>query len=134
VEKASYYQQLGTAADEALARKALDLAMSGDAGLTNSAAIISSVAGGHPELAYDFVMANRARVQELVDDSGQTKFFTELTATSTDPAMIERLESLGSSLAADQRQPVDQALAALRDRLASYPRLRSEIHAWLAAR
>lgn len=134
VEKASYYQQLGAAADEALARTALDLALSGDAGLTNSAAIISSVAAGHPELAYDFVMTNRARVNELVDDSGRTKFFTGLTATSTDPAMVERLESLRSSLRADQRQPVDQALAALKNRLASYPRLRSEIHAWLAAR
>jgi aminopeptidase N len=134
VEKGSYYQQLGATTDAALARKALDLALSGEAGLTNSAAIISIVAGSHPELAYDFVMANRARVQELVDDSGQTKFLTGLTATSTDPAMIERLESLGSSLRPDQRQPVDQALAALRDRLVSYPRLRSEIHAWLAAR
>jgi aminopeptidase N len=134
VEKGSYYQQLGAVADEALAQKALDLALSGEAGLTNSAAIISSVAWQHPELAYDFVMANRARVEELVDDSGRARFFTGLAATSTDPAMIERLESLHASLPEDQRQPVERALASLQDRLASYPRLRTEIHEWLAPR
>lgn len=134
VERASYYQLLGAAADEALARKALALALSGEAGLTNSAAIISSVASRHPELAYDLVLANRARVEELVDDSGRARFFTGLAATSTDPAMIERLESFAASLAEDQRRPVERALASLRDRLASYPRLRAEVHEWLAAR
>jgi aminopeptidase N len=134
VEKGSYYQQLGAVADAALAQKALDLALSGEAGLTNSAAIISSVAWQHPELAYDFVMANRAGVEELVDDSGRARFFTGLAATSTDPAMVERLESLRASLPEDQRQPVERALASLQDRLTSYPRLRTEIHEWLAAR
>jgi hypothetical protein len=41
---------------------------------------------------------------------------------------------LRATLPEDQRNPIDQALAALTDRLETYPKLRTALHDWLAAR
>ena len=55
--------------DAALAQKALDFALTGEAG-TTSADIIAAVAGEHADLAFDFALANRAKVEALVDAAG----------------------------------------------------------------
>ena len=132
VEKAAYYELLGAAQDRALAQKALDFALTGKAG-TTSAAIITSVAAANPDLAYDFTVAHRQQVEALVDDSGRARFYQRLVGSSVDPAMIGKLETLRAALPEDQRTPIDQALAALKDRLETYPRLRTALHNWLAA-
>jgi aminopeptidase N len=132
VEKATYYELLGAAKDPALARKALDFALTGKAG-TTSAAIITSVSGQNPELAYDFTIAHRAQVEALVDDSGKSSFYRRLVGNSVDPAMIGKLEQLRATLPADQQKPIDQAIAALKERLEAYPRMRTALHDWLTA-
>jgi aminopeptidase N len=132
VERSTYYELLGQARDKALAQKALDFAITGRAGTTSSA-IITSVAEANPDLAYDFTIAHRRKVESLVDDSGRSTFYRRLVGTSVDPAMIGKLEALRATLPADQQKPIDQAIAALKERLESHPRLRSELHNWLAA-
>jgi aminopeptidase N len=134
VEKATYYEQLGAAKDEALAKKALALAISSDVGATTSPTIVTEVAIEHPELAYDFAMANRARMEELVDDAGQVEFFANLSGRSNDRAMVAKLQKLRDSSAADEKRPVERSLLSLQDRLTAYPRMRQQVHAWLAAR
>ncbi len=132
-ERATYYELLGAAKDKALAQKALDFAVTGKAGTTSSG-IITRVAAANPDLAYDFTIAHRAKVESLVDDSGRSTFYRRLVGTSVDPAMIGKLQALRATLPADQQKPIDQAAAALRERLQSYPRLRSALHHWLRAR
>jgi aminopeptidase N len=132
-ERATYQELLGAARDRTLAQMALDYALTGKAGTTSSS-IVTKVAEGNPELAYDFTIAHRAKVESLVDDSGRSTFYRRLVGASVDPAMIGKLETLRATLPADQQRPIDQAIAALRERLESYPRLRNDLHAWLAAR
>ena len=132
-ERATYQELLGAARDKTLAQMALDYALTGKAGTTSSS-IVTKVAEGNPELAYDFTIAHRAKVESLVDDSGRSTFYRRLVGASVDPAMIGKLETLRATLPADQQRPIDQAIAALRERLESYPRLRNDLHAWLAAR
>jgi aminopeptidase N len=132
VERTAYYELLGAARDRALAQKALDLALTGKAG-TTSAAIITSVARANPDLAYDFTLAHRRQAEALVDDSGRARFYQRLVTSSVDPAMVGKLEQLRSGLPEDQRTPIDQALASLKDRLETYPRLRAALHNWLTA-
>ena len=120
------------AAKSTLAQKALDFALTGKAG-TTSAAIITSVAGSNPDLAYDFTVAHRAQVEALIDDSGKSQFYRRLVGSSVDPAMVGKLEQLRGVLPEDQRKPIDQAVSSLKNRLASYPRMRAELHDWLAA-
>lgn len=133
VEQQAYYAQLGRVADKTLAQRALDLALTGEAG-TSSAAIITAVAGNHPELAFDFVLANRAKVEALVDTSGRANFIARLGQASQDTGMIARLEAFRATLREDERRPVDQVLVSLRQRLDSEPRLRAELASWLASK
>jgi aminopeptidase N len=133
VERASYYELLGAARDRALAQKALEFALTGKAG-TTSAAIITSTAQANPDLAYDFTIAHRQQAEALVDDSGKSAFYRRLVGSSVDPAMTGKLEQLRATLPDDQRNPIDQALAALMDRLEAYPKMRAALHEWLAAR
>jgi aminopeptidase N len=132
-EQLSYYPLLGSAKDAALAQKALDFALTGEAG-TASAQIISAVAGEHPDLAFDFALANRAKVDPLVDASGRTGYIAGLAAGSRDPAMIGRLERFRDASPPDERRGIERRIAQIRDRLGAEPRLAGEIGAWLAAR
>src|SRR5690606_32628729 len=91
VERQAYYRLLGATGDKALAQRALDFAVTGQAG-TASAAIVKAVADRNPDLAYDFSIAHRAKVEALLDSGGREGFIAELATTSRDPAMIGKLE------------------------------------------
>jgi aminopeptidase N len=132
-ERQSYYALLGAVKDAALAQKALDFALTGEAG-TTSATIIAAVAGEHPDLAFDFALANRAKVESLVDASGLTGYIAGLAVQSRDPAMIEKLERFRDASPADERRGIERRIAQIGERLQTEPRLTREIGAWLAGR
>jgi aminopeptidase N len=133
VEKQAYYGLLGESLDPALAQRALDLALTGEAG-TTSADIISTAALEHPDLAFDFALAHREQVEPLVDASGRTGYLAGLATRSKDPAMIAKLEKFRDASPADERRDVERRIAGIRERLATEPRLAREITAWLATR
>ena len=130
VERQSYYERLGEAKDKALAQRALDFALTGEAG-TSSAEIIAAIGREHPELAFDFALANRSKVDALVDASGRIGYLAGLAAASRDPAMIGKLERFRDASPPDERRAVDRRIAQIRDRLATEPRLAREIGEWL---
>lgn len=131
VERSTLYSLLGAANDDVLAKRALALSLTDEPGKTTSASIISSVARGHSDEAVDFVEANRAVVDSLVDGSARVGFLAGLARSSDNPAMITRLEKAASTLSADARKPYDQTITMLRQRAESAPRIKSELRAWL---
>ena len=133
--KAQLYRLLGSARDPALARRALALALTDEPGATTSAGLISEVASEHPDLAFDFAIANRERVEGLVDISSRSRYLAALGAGSSDPAMIDKIEDYARRhLSPESRRPADSAIGAVRDRV----RVRSErlpdITRWLEAK
>ena len=129
------YRQLASARDEALARRALDLALTPEPGATNSAGIISAVAGQHPDLAFDFAISHREQVEGLVDISSRSRFVPQLGARSTDPAMVGRIEDYATHyLTPASRRPADQAIAAIRDRIKVRETRVPDISRWLEAK
>jgi len=132
-ERLEYYPLLGGVKDAALAQRALDFALTGEAG-TASAQIISAVAAEHADLAFDFALANRGKVDPLVDASGRTGYIAGLAAQSRDPAMVGKLEAFRDASPADERRGIERRIAQIRERLATEPRLAREIGEWLAAR
>ena len=131
-ERQNLYSLLGATKDDALARRALDLALTDEPGKTVSAGIIGAVAGRHPDLALDFVLAHWAEVQKFVDLSAQSRFIGRLASGSHNEATIARLESYAqANIAASDRKPIDQAITIIRVRLANEPRITSEARAWL---
>ena len=133
--KVQLYQLLGGVRDEALARRALALALTDEPGATNSSQIISAVAGIHPDLAFDFALENRTRVEPLVDASSRSRYFAALGGGSADPAMIEKLGRYAEQhLTPQSRAPADRAIASIRDRVRVRQEQLPEISRWLEAR
>jgi aminopeptidase N len=126
------YKLLSSATDEALARRALELAISEEPGKTISASMITAVAGGHPELAFDFVLAHLPQVNPLVDLSGRSRFVAGLVTDSGDTALIPRLEAYGkATFTPENRKPIESAITRIRWRAANLGRIRAETAAWL---
>ncbi|QPQ54998.1 ERAP1-like C-terminal domain-containing protein [Allosphingosinicella flava] len=133
--RSQLYRLLGSAKDEALARRALDLALSGEPDATDSSQIIAAVAAGHPDLAFDFAVRNREKVESLVDVSSRSRFIAQLGGGSADPAMIAKIEDFASRyLTPESRRPADQAIVSIRDRLKVLESRLPDISRWLAAR
>ncbi len=131
--KSAMYRLLGLAKDKALAQAALDLALSDEPGKTISAAMISAVAGENPDLAVEFALAHREKVEALVDASSRPRFIGQLGGGSRDPAMMGRLDAYAKAFLTPQsRGTVDKAIASIKTRLASEPRIKAGVKAWLA--
>jgi aminopeptidase N len=128
------YQLLGAVKDERLARRALDLALSEEVGATNSSQIMAAVAGEHPDLAFDFAVRNRERVEAFVDASSRSRYFAALATGSADPAMIGKLNDYAARhMSAQSRGAVDRAIASIRDRIRVRRERLPQISRWLEA-
>ncbi|MEO7178200.1 MAG: M1 family metallopeptidase [Allosphingosinicella sp.] len=133
--KAQLYRLLGTAADPALAKRALDLALTDEPGATTSSALISEVAKQHPDLAFDFAIRNREKVEGLVDISSRSRFLAGLGGGSADPAMVAKLEDFATRYMTPQsRGRVDVAIASIRDRVRVRTTRLPDITKWLEAK
>ncbi len=133
--KAQLYRLLGSAADPTLAQRALDLALTDEPGATTSAGIISAVADEHPDLAYDFALRNREKVEGLVDISSRSRFLAGLGGGSADPAMVAKLEDFATRhMTPQSRGRVDVAIASIRDRVRVRTTRLPDITKWLEAK
>lgn len=133
--KAQLYRLLGSAADPALAQRALDLALTDEPGATTSPGILSAVASEHPDLAYDFAIRNREKVEGLVDISSRSRFLAGLGGGSADPAMVAKLEDFATRYMNPQsRGRVDVAIASIRDRVRVRTTRLPDITKWLEAK
>jgi len=127
------YVLLAAAKDKALAQRALQLALTDEPGLTNSAAMISAVAQNFPDMAVDFALANVDKINQRVDASSRSRYFARLASVSANPAMIDKLKSYAqANLAPSSRGDVDAAIAAIQDRIRTNAARLPEIDAWLA--
>lgn len=129
------YRMLGSASDEALARRALDLAMTDEPGATYSAVIISAVAGVHPDLAFDFAVRNRERVQALVDIAAREEYIPVLASGSDNPETAARLRDYAQRhMNASSRAAADTAIATIEDRIRVRETRLPDISRWLAGK
>ncbi len=129
------YRLLASTRDEALARRALALALTAEPGATNSSAIISAVAANHPDLAFDFAIANRETVNGFVDASSSTRFFPGLAGRSSSPATVSKLQDYATRyMTAQSRRPADIAIGRINDRLRVRRDALPAISGWFASR
>jgi aminopeptidase N len=127
------YVLLASSEDKALAERALQLALTDEPGLTNSAAMISMVAQRYPDMTVDFALANISMINQRVDASSRSRYFARLAGSSSNPAMIAKLKGYAqANLAASARGDVEAAIAAIQDRIKVNAARLPEIDAWLA--
>ncbi|HVU31733.1 MAG TPA: M1 family metallopeptidase [Sphingomicrobium sp.] len=134
IERTALYQLLGRVKDEALAMRALNLALTSEPGKTISAGMISTVAGQHPKLAIDFVLAHLDEVNQLIDISGRSAFMRRLAYGTHDSSLIPVLDAYARAhLKPSDRKPIDQTIDRIRSQSAQIPRIDAETSAWLKA-
>lgn len=127
-----YYTLLSIAEDPAIAQKALDLALTDEPGETNSAGMIATVSGEHPDLAFDFAMKHRDAVAKRVDSTSSSRYYPALANQSLDPAMVGKLRAYADKyLSAGSRRPTETAIATIEYRTKVKRERLPAIDAWL---
>jgi aminopeptidase N len=127
------YTLLASAQDEALAVKALDLALTPEPGETQSSTMISKVAASHPDLAFDYAVAHKDAVNAKVDNSARTRFIPGLGAASSDPATADKIRAYAAAnLAEGSRKDAEKSAASVMNRAAIRQGRLPAITAWVA--
>ena len=114
LEKRQFYALLGRAHSRALAARALNLALTGEAPATMRPAIIGSVSEYYPEMAFEFTEAHLDAINAMLEPDSRNEFAPRLAGTSTDPAMIAKLEAFAEAhIPATARQATVKAEATI---------------------
>jgi aminopeptidase N len=133
-ERTTYYELLGLVKNDALAKRALDLAISKEPGATVSAGMINSTAENHPTMTLDFVLSHLKQVTPFVDLSGSSGYVAGLVEDSADATLIPKIQAYAAAhIKPDDRRPINQAAARIKWKADNQPRLAREIVAWLKA-
>jgi aminopeptidase N len=131
--KDTMYGLLASSDDRALAERALALALTEEPGATNGAAMIANVSRTHPELAFDFALANIKAVNERVDATSRSRYLPGLAGNATTPAMMEKVRAYAEAhIAPEARRDAETTIAGIEDRIRVRRERLPEIDAWLA--
>ncbi|WP_374357313.1 M1 family metallopeptidase [Thermomonas sp.] len=127
-----YYGLLAAAKDKALARRALDMALTDEPGATNSAGIISGVSREHPDMAFDFAVAHRAQVDTLVDSTSRARYYPGLGGGAADMAMVAKIKAFAEQhIAATSRRDAETVMSGIETRIKLRQQRRPQVDAWL---
>jgi len=130
--KDQLYEMLASAKDVALARRALDLSLTDEPGATVSAGMIDGVSGEHPDMAFDFAVAHREQVDQLVDSTSRARYYPGIANGSSDPAMIAKLRDFAAEhIAATSRNATETAIAGIQYRIEVKAKRLPQVDAWL---
>lgn len=131
----TYYDFLSMPNDEALAKRALALALTPEPGATTGASMIDRVASQHPELAFDFAVAHRTQVDTLVDSTSRARYYPGLGIDSAELATADRIKAYADQyIAPTSRQAADNAINTIQTRVTLRAASLPQIKAWLKQR
>ena len=133
LEQSEYLQMLARPRDPALARRTLELALSGEFAGTLARSIIRSVAWRHASLAFDFVDAHWAAISLLLEPSLAPSYAASIAQGSDDPDTLSRLmEFADRNRSAVSMAEVKKATSAIRYRSSIRQERLPQIDRWLA--
>ncbi|HEY4146203.1 M1 family metallopeptidase, partial [Pinirhizobacter sp.] len=130
--KDQLYFLLSTVKDDALAQRALDLALTDEPGATNSAGMITGVGRNHPDMAFDFAVAHKAQVDKLVDSTSSARYYPGIGGSSFDPSMIGKVQAFAEKyIAPTSRRGADTVIANIKYRTEVRNERLPAVDAWL---
>ncbi len=134
LEKLKYYPLLGAAHDETVAKKALDLVGGDEAPITVRPTILDVLAGYHPLMAADYVIANKDAFDKFLEPDSRVRYLPQLLVGAEDPAVQAKLDAYAADhIPADARGDVTKTDAAISERVTIRTRHLPDVDAWLAA-
>jgi len=111
----------------------LQMALSPDIPRQIRPQVISTVAGSHPRMAWDFLVANRAAIEAMLDPLQRLEFPTNIAAISSDPAMVGELERYAQTFPeGGARDAVAAAQAQIRLRAETIRARMPAVESWIA--
>jgi len=131
VEQRRAWLRLAGARDPELARRTLQLVLGEDIPRQIRIQVISGVAGPHNQMAWDFLVANRATVEGLLDPLQRLEYPPSIATTSANPAMADALEAYARDFPEGARPTVDAAIAAIRLRAQTVNERMPAVEAWV---
>ena len=132
VEQRRLWLLVASAKDPALAQRTLAMTLSDDVPRQIRVGVLSAVAGKHARLGWDFLVANRAAVETLLDPLTRLEFPSHIAAISSDPAMVEELERYAADFPEGARESVVAAQAQIRLRAQTISERMPAVEAWIA--
>ncbi|MGE0739991.1 MAG: M1 family metallopeptidase [Hyphomonadaceae bacterium] len=132
VEQRRLWLLLASTHDEALARRTLHMTLSDEIPRQIRTQVVGVVSGAHPRLAWDFLVANRAALEAMLDPLQRLEFPTEIAAASGDPAIATELEAFAANFPEGARPSVAAAAAAIRLRAQTAAERMPSVEAWIA--
>lgn len=132
LEQRQFLSALAQVKDESLAKKSLDLFLTEATPKQLGPGFIAGIAGNHPDLAWNFYLANREAVDSRLDPLQRLDYPPSLAAASSDPKRVEELRTFAAqNLPADAEKSVKEAVAAIEYDIQVKSRL-PEITRWIA--
>ena len=132
VAKNLFVTLLGTARDEAVAQRALDLLLTEQITPPQKASLLRGVAGAHPDLAFDWAVAHRQAVEGWLEASTRASFIVSLGGGSSDPAMSGKIQAYADRyLPEGSRESAQRTIAGIAARQAAADQLRAATGRWL---
>lgn len=131
VAKNRFVSLLGYARDDALAARALDLLKTDTFTAPQRAALLRSISGEHPDMAFDWAVANRALVEGFIEESSKASFIVGLGGGSVDPKMPEKITAFAATMPETSRGPAKRVVSGIAVRKAATERLRPAVQTWL---
>jgi aminopeptidase N len=132
LERHALYAFLGKAEDPALARKALELALSGKPPATVTLQIISAVSQLHPDMAFDYATSHWDRLAPYIEPTSQPEFIPRLIGHAYDPALIGKLDAFAEQhIPSSARQNVRMAKSNIRYNADIRTKRLPEVIAWI---
>ncbi len=133
VAKNRFVSLLGAARDDATAGRALALLKTDTITTPQKAALLKAVAARHPDMAFDWAVANRTLVDGFVEESSRAGYVVGLGGGSNDPAMPGKITAYAAAnLPAASQGGAKRAVAGIAVRKATAERLRPAVTTWAA--
>lgn len=133
VEQRRMWRLLASASDPALAQRTLALTLGDEIPRQLRPQVISSVAGAHPRLAWDFLVANRTAIEAMLDPLQRLEFPPGIASISSDPAMVGELQTYARNFPEGAQPTVAAAVAQIRLRAETANERMPAAEAWIAA-
>jgi aminopeptidase N len=134
VEQRRSWLRLAAVKDETLARRTLDMTLGEEIPRQLRPQVLASVAGAHPRLAWDFLVAHRGEIEALLDPLQRMEYAMGIASASADLAMVAELQAYARDFPPGAEREVAGASATVMLRAQTIAERMPAVEAWIAAR
>ena len=127
-------EAMAQVSDPALAARMLDVAIGPDTPAGLAPSLIVNVAFGHPDLAWNFMMAHDGKADIPIDAATQLRLMPGIAGSSANPARADELKAWADKrIDPTSQRPVQAAIAEIRRNAKFRAERLGPLSAWLAA-